>query len=201
MGEAPISSLNIVHSPLCYISVPQNRHDLKPQQQTQALLIKQIFHSSFNPRYWKDLRSLRVPFSPGMLLCLKYRCCPLPNSAAAMPTPASLLFGLFSGIIIGFDPKEAQVGLPTWGFLIMGSHRKIQLWNSYGCSMKYIHELYWSLIICIEPTMCQALLQVWRKEQWKSQSTKSLALWSWCCSEWKGQQIHEMQYVTQRWAV
>lgn len=70
MREAPMSSLNAIHAPLCYISAAQSRHNLRPQKQTQAILIKQIFHSSFNPRYWKDLQSLRVTLSPGMLLCL-----------------------------------------------------------------------------------------------------------------------------------
>jgi hypothetical protein len=51
MGEIPVSSLNTVQAPLYYVLAAQSRHNLRPQKQTQALLIKQIFHSSFNPRY------------------------------------------------------------------------------------------------------------------------------------------------------
>lgn len=49
--EVPVSSLNIMHTPLVDTPAAQNRHNFEPQKQTQALLIKQIFHSSFNPRY------------------------------------------------------------------------------------------------------------------------------------------------------
>lgn len=199
MEEVPMSSLNTEHSPLSYVSVAQNRHDLKPQKQTQALLRKQIFHSSFTPRYWKDLQSLRVTLSLGMLLRLS-------NADAAL-FPAQewrcLLFCLFSGIITGFHPKEAQVGLPTWEFLVVESHRWV-IPHGWGITMavqENVHELYWPLSICWVPNTCQALLQVLRIQQWTRQTVKkkkkrnSLALWSWCCNEWKRQQIHNTGYV------
>lgn len=72
----------------------QNRHNLGPSKQTRALLIKQIFHSSFNPRYWKDLPSLGAALSPGRWLVGVMQMLP-PSQLSSCCANTSLLAFLF----------------------------------------------------------------------------------------------------------
>lgn len=77
-------------------------------------------------------------------------------SAAAAPTPALLLFILFSRAITGCNPKEAEVGLSYPGFLIK-PHREVWLGSSHQCP-NYTCRIVRTLSLFIECLPCVGIV-------------------------------------------